>query len=863
MTRTATIGVRGMTCASCVQTIEMVLRDTEGVSEASVNFALERATVTYDPGKVDISRLEKAIRDAGYEPVRHEIALKVLGMASPHCAGLVEKALLDTPGVMMVDVNFSLETVKVAYDPATVTLADLKKAISDAGYRPLDLEGESVEDREKRARREEIRKQAIFVAMSWVLSVPIMLGTFREYFSISSFTPEWLASPYALWALTTPLMVGPGAQFFIGTYRGLKHGYTDMNLLIATGTGAAYILGVVNTLFPTAGFGGPEVAFFETAALLIAFLVTGRYLEALTKGRTSEAIRKLMGLKAKTARIVRGGKEIDVPVEDVVVGDLVVVRPGEKIPVDGVVREGYSAVDESMITGESIPVEKKTGDPMIGATMNKTGVLRFEATKVGKETALAQIVKLIEDAQAAKPKIQRLADKVAGRFILAVHVLALFTFLFWFFVGYGAYFRGGTFLLSSTSLLSISPGVFSLLLAITVLIISCPCAVGLATPSAIMAGTGKGAEFGVLIKGGDALERANKVDTIILDKTGTLTKGEPSLTDVHAEAPHRPEEVLRLAAMAERGSEHPLGEAIVQGAEARGIALADAERFQAIPGHGITAEFQGRVILLGNRKLMRDRQVTGVEGLISKLEEFEGDGKTAMVVAVDGEAIGVVAVADTLKENSAEAIARLRKMGLEVAMLTGDNRRTAEAIARRIGITRVLAEVLPDDKASEVKRLQQAGRVVAMVGDGINDAPALTQADVGIAIGSGTDIAKEAGHIVLIKGDLRDIVTALELSKKTIRKIKQNLFWAFAYNAAGVPIAAGSLYALSPVLVSPELAALFMATSSISVTLNTLLLKRFRPSMLKRRLRSERALRVVPLRIPAAAASGNPGGERP
>ena len=833
MTERTAISIRGMTCASCAQTIEKTLRETDGVLDATVNFAAEKAIVDFDPSRVDRKGLEKAIKDVGYEPVRHEIVLKALGMASPHCAGLVEKALLDTPGVLSADINFSIETVRVGYDPSIVTVTQIKKAISDAGYKPMDVEGESVEDREREARRQDIRKQGVFTALSWLLSVPIMLGTFREYFGISGFTPEWLASTYVLWALTTPLMVGPGAQFFIGTYRGLKHGYTDMNLLIATGTGAAYILGIVNTLFPEAGFGGPKVAFFETAALLIAFLVTGRYLEALTKGRTSEAIRKLMGLKAKTARIVRDGQEVEIPVDDVVVGDLVIVRPGEKVPVDGMVRAGYSAVDESMITGESIPVEKKIGDEVIGATINKTGFLKFEATKVGKETALAQIVKLIEDAQAAKPKIQRLADKVAGRFILAVHVLALFTFLFWFFAGYDAYFRGGTFLLSSTSLFSISPGVFSLLLAITVLIISCPCAVGLATPSAIMAGTGKGAEFGVLIKGGDALERAHKVDTIVLDKTGTLTRGEPSLTDVVASDGVGQREALHLAAIAERGSEHPLGEAIVRGADSRGIRVEDADQFVAIPGHGVAAEFRGRAILLGNRKLMRDRGVREVETFLPHVERLEAEGKTAMLLSVDGVAAGVIAVADTLKEHSAEAVARLKKMGLDVVMLTGDNRRTAEAIARKVGIERVLAEVLPEDKANEMKRFQSQGRIVAMVGDGINDAPALTQADVGIAIGSGTDIAKEAGHIILVKEDLRDIVTALELSRKTIRKIKQNLFWAFIYNGAGVPLAAGLLYPLFPVLVSPELAALFMATSSLSVTLNTLLLKRFKPSLLR------------------------------
>ncbi|MBI4345100.1 MAG: copper-translocating P-type ATPase [Euryarchaeota archaeon] len=824
------VKVGGMTCASCAQSIEKALGNLEGVARATVNFAAETATVEYDPGKVGPGEIEKTIIDVGYKVIKESITLKVSGMTCASCAQSIEKALGNLEGVSSASVNFAMGRATVHYDPELVGVAGIKRAVKDIGYEASDIEEVTVEDRERAARKREIMVQGINTLVSWVLAIPIMLGTFREYWILSSFVPGVLADPYTLWLLTTPIMLGPGRQFFVGTYKGLKHGYTDMNLLIATGTGAAYTLGVINTLFPDAGFGGPEMAFFETAALLTAFLVLGRFLEALTKGRTSEAIRRLMGLRAKTALVVRDGKEIEAPIEDVRVGDLVIVKPGEKIPVDGMVREGYSAVDESMITGESIPVEKKAGDEVIGATINQTGLLRFEATKVGKDTALAQIIRFIEEAQASKPKIQKLADVVAGHFILAVHALALIVFFFWFFVGYDRFFTpGGKFLLSSITISAVSAFVFAMLLSITVLVISCPCAVGLATPSAIMAGTGKGAEYGILIKGGDALERAHKINTIVLDKTGTLTKGRPSLTDVVVARGYKEEEVLRLAAVAEKGSEHPLGEAIVRGAEGRGIGLERAEAFEAIPGQGIEAKYRGKKILLGNRRLMKDRGVKGVEPLLGEMERLENDGKTAMLVALEDEAIGIIAVADTLKEYSKDAVRELQRMGLETIMLTGDNARTADAIARQIGVDRVLAEVLPEEKADVIKGLQAEGKVVAMVGDGINDAPALTQADVGIAIGSGTDIAKEAGHIVLIKEDLRDIITALELSKRTMRMIKENLFWAFAYNTVGIPIAAGVLYPSFGLLVSPELAALFMATSSVSVTMNTLLLKRFRP----------------------------------
>jgi Cu+-exporting ATPase len=656
--------------------------------------------------------------------------------------------------------------------------------------------------------------------------------------------------------------VGPGWQFFLNSFRGLRRGVTDMNLLYATGIGAAYLIGVVNTFWPTAGFGGEKAVFFESAALLTAFIILGKWLEALTRGRTSEAIRRLMALQPKIARVIRNGQEVELPADEVLADDLVLVRPGERIPVDGLVLEGYSAVDESMLTGESLPVEKKAGDQVIGGTMNKTGAFKFRATRVGKDTALAQIIHLVEEAQASKAPIQKLADWVAGHFILGVHVLALSVFFFWFFVGYWRFFDPASrFLLTPYALGEIGVFGFAILLSITVLVISCPCAVGMATPSAMMAGTGKGAEHGVLFKGADAIEATSKLQAIIFDKTGTLTRGEPSVTDVESResGAESRDEVLRLAAIAEKHSEHPLGEAIVRRATERGLAVPDADRFQAIPGHGVEAEYEGRAILLGNRKLMRERGVE-LAGLLPQAEALEANGKTAMFLAVDGKAAGIIAVADTLREHSAEAVARLHRLGLEVLMITGDNRRTAEAIARQVGIDRVLAEVLPQDKAEEVKKLQAERKRVAMVGDGINDAPALAQADVGMAIGSGTDIAKETGHVILIKEDLRDVVVALEVAKATMRKVKQNLFWAFSYNVASIPIGAGLLYPFFKLVVSPELAALLMAVSSVTVTLNTLLLRGFVPS-LKREAAAQRVSGPGTSfdLAPAPATAHNPG----
>ncbi|MFQ6054417.1 MAG: heavy metal translocating P-type ATPase [Methanosarcinales archaeon] len=837
MAKKITLGIEGMHCASCAQNIENGLCKLDGVNKASVNFAIEKATVEYDPSKIELKNIEKAIVDVGYGVAKDTIYLKISGMHCASCAQNIEKALNKLSGVSSASVNFPMEHATVQYYPEQVNIEEIKRVVKGLGYEATEkMDKEFAEDRERSARESEIKKQKINLIIAVSLAIPITLISFRSTFSSFyvatglEFIPDYETNKnilYLLFLLATIIMIGPGRQFFVGTYKGLKHGVTDMNLLIATGTGAAYTVSVAATFFNLGP--GYEEVYYDTAGLLISFIVLGRYLEAITKGKTSEAIRKLIGLQASKARVIRDGKEIEIPVEEVQVKDLVVVRPGEKLPVDGIVKEGHSSIDESMITGESIPVEKSCGDEVIGATINKTGMLKFEATRVGKDTALAQIIKLVENAQTSKAPIQRIADVVAGHFILAVHVVALMAFFFWFFVGFQVFDVPSIF--GNTS-----PFLFSLLISITVLVISCPCAVGLATPTAIMVGTGKGAENGILIKGGEALERAQKLNTIVFDKTGTLTKGSPSLTDVISN--ERPSEksgtvgdnsgneleVLQFAAIAEKGSEHPLGEAIVRGAIDKGLKVFDAEYFKAIPGHGVQAKYNGNHILLGTRKLMKDNDIK-IQHLEERMKYLENEGKTAMIVAVNQKAIGIIAVADTLKEHSKEAVNELHKLGLQVVMLTGDNERTAKAIARQVGIDRVLAEVLPEDKAKEIKKLQNEGRIVAMVGDGINDAPALTQADIGIALGSGTDIAMEAGQIVLIKDDVRDVVSSIKLSKRTMRKIKQNLFWAFAYNSAGIPIGAGILY---PTLISPALAAAFMAMSSVSVTLNTLLLKRYK-----------------------------------
>jgi len=859
--RLLSLPVEGMSCASCVSHVEEVLRDTPGVSDVVVNLGTRKASLAYDPARVTLSEIIGAVGDVGYSVPTAELTLDVRGMTCASCVAHVEGALTELDGVTAAVVNLGLGTARVTHVPDVVSPGTMKRAVRDVGYEAQERsEGADVLDRERQERQDEIKRQGRRLLTAGLIGLVVMVGTFYDMLGpFKAFVPVWLSYKWVIGLLTTPIVLGPGRQFFTNSWKGLVHGVTDMNLLYATGIGAAYGIAVINTIFPNAGFGGEGATFFESAALLTAFIILGRWLEALTRGRTSEAIRKLMKLQPKVARLIRDGTEREIPADEVEIGDLILVRPGESVPVDGMLTEGYSAVDESMLTGESLPVEKQTGDAVIGGTLNKTGAFKFTATRVGKNTALAQIIKLVEDAQASKAPIQKMADWVAGHFILGVHMLAVAVFIFWFFFGYRTYFDpDSAFIMSPYRLGEIGVFGFSLLLSVTVLVISCPCAVGLATPSAMMAGTGKAAEHGVLFKGAEAIENASKLTTIVFDKTGTLTKGEPSVTDVivsggwawsalDAPVDQLEGRLLRMAAATEKNSEHPLGEAIVRGAEARGVKVEDPESFNSIPGQGVHAQVAGRTVLLGNRRLMSERGVD-FSGLMPRAERLEVEGKTVMFIGVDGQPAGLIAVADTLKDHAAEAIHRLRGFGIETAMITGDNRRTAEAIARQAGIDRVLAEVLPQDKAAEIGRLQSGGGAkpafVAMVGDGVNDAPALAQADVGMAIGSGTDVAKETGDVILIKDDIRDVIVALEVARATMRKVKQNLFWAFVYNALGIPLGAGLFYPLVSLIISPELAGLMMAVSSVSVTLNTLLLRRFKPSV--RAGTGEPQLRLAP-----------------
>jgi Cu+-exporting ATPase len=826
--------ISGMSCASCVSHVEGALKELQGVTNVVVNLTTNKASLSYDPQLLKVDNMRRAVEDVGYGITSAELTLDVQGMTCASCVAHVERALNELDGITAATVNLGLGTAKVTYIPGVVSVSAMKKAVEDVGYEAKERsEGADALDRERQTREEEIQRQGRNLIIAGTIGLIVMIGTFYDMLGpLKAFVPEFLSYKWVIGLLTTPIVFGPGRQFFTNSWRGLKHGVTDMNLLYATGIGAAYGIALINTIVPNAGFGGEGATFFESAALLTAFIILGRWLEALTRGRTSEAIRKLMKLQPKVARVVRGGVEQEIPAEEVEINDLILVRPGESIAVDGEVTEGYSAVDESMLTGESIPVEKKAGEAVIGGTINKTGAFKFKATRIGKDTALAQIIKLVEDAQASKAPIQKLADWVAGHFILGVHLLAVAVFLFWFFLGYQMFFDpNSSFIMSPYKLGEIGVFGFSLLLSVTVLVISCPCAVGLATPSAMMAGTGKAAEFGVLFKGAEAIEKASKLQTIVFDKTGTLTKGEPSVTDVVSNPGFvTDDELLRMAAVAEKNSEHPLGEAIVRGAESRGLQVTEPNSFNSIPGHGVEARIGNDSVLLGNRKLMKQRGVDFAT-LMSRAEALEVDGKTVMFVAVHDQPAGLIAVADTLKENTVEAIRQLHRLGIETVMITGDNRRTAEAIARQVGIDRVLAEVLPQDKAEEVKKLQAQGKKVAMVGDGVNDAPALAQADVGLAIGSGTDVAKETGDVILIKDDIRDVVVTLEVAQATMRKVKQNLFWAFFYNTLGIPLGAGLFYPFVSLVISPEIAGLMMAVSSVSVTLNTLLLKGFKPSI--------------------------------
>ncbi len=802
--RKVSLPITGMSCAACARRVEKALSGTAGVSVASVSLAAEKATVEYDPSSAAPDGLIRTVEGAGYGVARKRRHFGVTGMSCAACVGRVEKALLRVPGVLSANVNLAAERASVEHLAGTVEKRDLERAVEGAGYGVVwDAEVEPAED----ARGREYRRLRRTFLVAAALTALILLGSVPMMFGFMPPVPMgWLN--LALLALATPVQFWAGWRFYRGAWGALRHGQANMNTLVAVGTSAAYLYSAVATLAPGL-FDGRADVYFETSALIVTLVLLGRLLEARARGRTGEAIKRLAGLRAKTARVVRGDGEVDIPVEEVEVGDVVVVRPGERVAVDGIVVSGESAVDEAMITGEPIPVTKRAGDEVIGGTINKTGAFRFRATKVGRDTALAQIMRLVEEAQGSKAPIQRLADRISGVFVPVVLALATLTFFVWLLFGPEPAFTP------------------ALLNFVAVLIIACPCAMGLATPTSIMVGTGRGAERGILVKGGEALEAAHRLTTVVLDKTGTLTRGEPRLTDVVPANGLPEEELLRLAASAERASEHPLAEAIVAGARGRGIRLADPEEFEAPTGRGVRATVEGRAVLIGSRKLMRESGVPE-DGLAPRFEGLSAAGKTPVLVAVDGRIAGLVAVADTVREESREAVEALKNMGLKVAMISGDDGRAAGAVAGELGIDRVLAEVLPEEKAGEVKNLQAEGEVVAMVGDGINDAPALAQADVGVAIGTGTDVAIEAADLTLISGDPRGVARAIRLSRATIKNIRQNLFWAFAYNVVLIPVAAGALYPFfgEAGLLNPVLAAAAMALSSVTVVTNALRLRR-------------------------------------
>ena len=820
------LSVGGMTCPHCAQTAEKAIKRVPGVIKSHVNLANAVASIDYDPARAKVSDLLNAIRSAGYAAGTAKLRIPIKYMHCASCVTRIELALKATPGVVAASASLGTNAVDVEYQPEQTSFAALRGAIESAGHKVAEPKPatapEAVEvTPEEAAQREEYRTLMRKFWFAAIVSVPVIALSYPQYVpGLRDWMPAGSETRRIAWALlgvaSLPVLLWSGEQFFTAMWAALRHRSANMHTLIAIGITAAFLYSVVAVadpaLFPSASLA--EV-FWDVTDVVTALVVLGLALEIKAKGRTSEAIKKLIGLQAKTARVVRDGKEIDIPVEEVVVGDTVVVRPGDKVPVDGAIAEGASAIDESMLTGESMPIEKSVGDEVMGGTINKTGSFRFKATKVGKDTALANIIRMVKDAQGSKAPIQRVVDAVSGYFVPAVMILAVLAFIAWYLIGPEPRF------------------VYATIVLVTTLIIACPCALGLATPTSLTVGIGKGAENGILIRSGDALQSAQKLDAIILDKTGTITRGEPALTDVVVAEGRKEEEVLRLAASLERGSEHPLGEAIVKGAEGRGLALAETKDFAAIPGHGVSGRIDGHDVLLGNAKLMRDRGI-GAGAFDQSWERLAGEGKTPMYVAIDGSAAGLVAVADTVKEDSKTAIEALRELGIEVVMLTGDNQRTADAIARQVGIGRVLAEVLPDDKAHEVQKLQLEGKKVGMVGDGINDAPALAQADVGFAIGTGTDVAIEASDVTLIKGSLIGVVTAIEISRATMRNVRQNLVGAFGYNTLGLPVAMGVLYPFIGLLLSPIIAAAAMAFSSVTVVSNANRLRFFQPRRVAR-----------------------------
>lgn len=814
-----TYKIIGMTCAACAQKVEKVTSKLIGVTSSSVNFATEKLLLNYDESILNTVDVHAAVTKAGYEivveNVEKDIIIPISGMTCAACAQKIEKTLNHLTGVVSASVNYASEKVSIKYNPSQIRISEIKSAIIKIGYTPLESIGTDRVDEDKKRKEREIKILWIKFTISTVFAIPLLyLAMAPMLVMLNLPIPEMLdpmmnPENYTLAqiVLIVPVLLA-GYRFYIVGFKAIWQKSPNMDSLIAMGTSAAVIYsGYTAYQIFQGDYTNVDNMYFETAGIIIALILLGKALEAVSKGKTSEAIKKLIGLAPKTALVLHEGKEVIISVDEVEVGDVIIVKPGEKIPVDGEVVEGHTSIDESMLTGESIPVEKRNGDSVYAASINGNGMIHFKATKVGSDTALAQIIKLVEDAQGSKAPIAQLADIVSGYFVPVAFLIALLSAIAW--------------LISGQSI------TFALTIFISVLVIACPCALGLATPTAIMVGTGKGAENGVLIKSGVALETAYKINTIIFDKTGTITEGKPVVTDIVALANYSQDYLLQLSASAEKGSEHPLGDAIVKGALSKGLELLTIESFEAIPGHGIKVLIDQKNVLLGNRKLMNVNEVNLSESeLVS--DKLAEEGKTPMFIAIDQQLVGIIAVADTVKPNSAKAIKKLTEMGIEVAMITGDNKKTAAAIAKQVGIKTVLAEVLPQDKSSEVKKLQDAGRKVAMVGDGINDAPALAQADIGIAIGSGTDVAMESADIVLMRSDLMDVPTALKLSKSTIRNIKENLFWAFAYNILGIPIAAGLLFIFGGPILNPIFAAAAMSLSSVSVLTNALRLKSFK-----------------------------------
>ncbi len=802
--RKAELKIAGMHCATCAAAVEEALANVRNVAGAQVNFGTDTARVEFDPLKVSLGDLEKAVRDAGYDVTNREVVIRVGGMMCATCVQTIEAALRALPGVVTANVNLGSERAYVTYNPSLSSVEDMKKAIEDAGYQYLGIAGEVSDEVEKAVRDADLHDKLMRFSIGFAVSIPLM---------VLMWVPIGIsmqALGYIMLVVSAPVFVYVAYPIFRAAWTALRNKTLSMDVMYAMGTGVAYAASVLGTFSIVLT---REFMFYDTAIMLAAFLMLGRYLEAQAKGRTSDAIKKLAGLQAKTATVILNGKETEVAIEDLVVGDIVVVKPGSRIPVDGEVVAGESYVDESMVTGEPVPPLKAKGSRVVGGTISTNGVLSVKAAKIGKETVLAQIIQLVGDAQGSKPPVQRIADVAVTYFIPAVLLIAASAFIVWYFV------LGATLLFALTALIS-------------VLVIACPCALGLATPTAVTVGIGRGAELGILIKNGETLEVAEKVTTVIFDKTGTLTRGKPEVIDIVADGITE-ETLLSLAATVEKNSVHPLAQAVVRAAQAKGVTTGTAEKFDTAGGKGVRALVLGEEVLVGNRTLMQENGIAFPDSMDAKIRTFEQDGKTVVLVASGHEAAGIIAIADTLKETSADAVRRLRAHGIAVVMVTGDNRRTAEAIARMLGIDRVTAEVLPGGKAAEVKALQDQGERIAFVGDGINDAPALAQADVGIAIGSGTDIAIESGEIVLVRDDLLDAVAALELSKKVMGRIRGNIFWAFAYNAALIPVGAGILYPFSGFVFRPELAALAMAASSVTVVTLSLLLKGYIPEAKK------------------------------